>query len=138
MKQRAKYGRYYDLIHVPHGHIPTPKMNFWSSLPLPIKALRGEDFYYCPCCGEPSFFKIRYACWQCENDFVYDDRYYEERCYRRYRRRERRRYFKQLLKRIEYLFLPILVLLGKAWYVRSTRRHYCDYDERGNSERCHE
>lgn len=127
MKQRPKYCRYYDLIHVPHGHIPTPKTNLWSHLPLPVKAIRGSRFYYCPCCGQPSFFKIRYACWTCEEDFAYDADY-EKKCYARYRRRERRRYFKQLFKRIEYLFLPILVLLGKAWYVRSVRRHYCDYE----------
>ena len=122
-KIRPKHARYYDLIHVPHGHIPAPLTNLWSNLPIPIKEKRDWDFYYCPCCGEPSFFKIHFACWQCQDDFeefgAWD---LEKRMRHRYYRKRRRDYFRNVFKRLEYLFLPILILLGKAWYVWSMRR----------------
>lgn len=124
---RPRYGRYYDLIRVPHGHIPAPLTNLWSLLPVPARESRGSGFYFCPVCGGPSFFKIRYACSWCEEDLGFDDS--EDWAWKRYKRKSRRDYFRELFKRIEYLFLPILILLGKAWYVRSTRRHYRDWGE---------
>jgi len=121
MKMIPKYGRYYDLIRVPHGHIPAPKANLWSGLPIPVKEIRGPDFYACPECGNPSFFKINYVCYECEDNFQYCDPKWEDRAYVRFKRRMRRRYFKDILKRIECWLLPVLVLTGKAWYVVSNR-----------------
>lgn len=128
-KIRAKYGRYYDLIRVPHGHIPAPKINLWSNFPMPIKEYRANDFYECPSCGEPSFFKIEYACYECQGEDTEDA---DNWAWKRYKRNKRRNYFRDLKKRLEYLFLPFLVLLGKAWYVRSERLHNSDleYQER--------
>jgi hypothetical protein len=103
-------------------------VNLWSGLPLSVKGVRGEDFYFCPVCGEPSFFKIRYACRWCEEDLVYEDGL-EEWAYRRYERKLRRDYFRELWKKIEYLFLPVLAVFGKAYYVKSTRLHPKDYGE---------
>jgi len=121
-KQKAARGLYYDLIRVPHGHIPAPKTNLWSLFPMPVKEYRDYDYYECPECGDPSFFKINYMCQDCEE---WND---DESAWRRYKRRQRRKYWKELLKRIEYLILPFLVLTGKAWYVRSVRHHFNDYD----------
>lgn len=114
-KLRAKNGRYYDLIKVPHGHIPTPLVNLWSNFPIPVKERRGWDYYYCRFCGTPSFFKG--ICRQCEYDFEWDmlASYYQKK--------KRREYFRKLWKRLEYLYLPLLVLTGKAWYVRSKVLH---------------
>ena len=134
MKVQPKNGRYYDLIHVPHGHIPTPMTNLWSSLPIPIKQTRDAQFYFCPECGEPSFFKINYMCNWCEEDYSWNLSEWQEVAWRRYERRRRRKYFKEIFKRIEYLFLPIHVLLGKAWYVQSVRLHYSDVDCVGESK----
>lgn len=122
MKAKSKDANYYDLIRVPHGHIPAPLVNFWSKFPIPVKETRGCDFYYCPRCGEPSFFKIEFACWQCQDDIEEFGAWklYKE-LQRKYQRRKRRKYFRNFWKRLEYLCLPVLVLLGKAWYVKSNR-----------------
>jgi len=125
MKIRPKNCRYYDLIHVPHGHIPAPKANLWSSLPLPVKQERGL-MYHCPVCGEPSFFKIRYMCQGCRMEYEWGDDWIDEYAYKKYRKKQRREYFRNIWKRLEYLFLPVLVLLGKAWYIRSERLHHSD------------
>lgn len=117
-KAKAGKGRYYDLIKVPHGHIPVSRIKLWSKLPIPIKAFRGYGFFKCPECGSPSFFQIVQDCGCC-GAFMEDG-------YERLLRRKRRRYFKGILKRIESLILPILVLTGKAYYVRSERRHWAD------------
>lgn len=116
-KRRAKDGRYYDLVRIPHGHIPAPIVNFWSRLPLPIKEYRGWDFFYCPFCGRASFFKG--ICWDCSE-------YLPDSEYRYYRARLRREYFRKLWKRLEYMLLPFLVVIGKAWYVSSRELHYWD------------
>jgi hypothetical protein len=118
-KLRPIDGYYYDLIRVPHGHIPVPKANLWSHLPLPIKEFRDECYYRCPSCGEPSFFKIQYVCDECFEDLDDIEQYYYK-CFRV--RMERRDYFRSFWKRIEYLLLPILVLTGKAWYVLASSR----------------
>lgn len=123
-KQKASQGLYYDLIRVPHGHIPAPKANLWSHFPIPVKELRDWNFYSCPECGDPSFFKINYMCRTCEEMFEYDlGQNAWDAAQRRAGRRARRKYFKELLKRIEYLILPFLVLMRKAWYVRSVKHH---------------
>lgn len=127
MKLRPKYARYYDLIRVPHGHIPAPMTNFWSKLPIPVKEFRTGDFYSCPICGGPNFFKINYACWWCQN---LDD--YQEYAYQRYKQRKRREYFRELWKKLEYIFLPLLILFGKAWYVKSKRLHVKDFSFYGS------
>lgn len=120
-KLKPKDSRYYDLIRIPHGHIPAPMANFWSSFPIPIKEKRGWDYYYCPMCGSGSFFKVDVACWCCQYDFDYNF------LHRVYEKKRRHDYFRRLWKKLEYLFLPILVLIGKAWYVRSERRHLNDF-----------
>jgi hypothetical protein len=126
-KKRAKNANYYDLVKIPHGHIPAPKLNLWSSFPIPVKARRGNHYYFCPTCGAPSFFKVEVACWGCQEDFYSFDEFMT-----RYYRKKRRNYFRRIWKRLEYLFLPLLVLLGKAWYVQSVRLAYWeewDYTE---------
>ena len=122
-KQRATTGLYYDLIRVPHGHIPAPKTNLWSHFPIPVKEFRDYGFFHCPECGRPSFFSINGMCMDCEEEMSYLQ---DEEIWRRGMRRRRRKYFKGLLKRIEYLILPFLVLTGKAWYVHSERYHFSD------------
>jgi hypothetical protein len=125
-KQKAARGLYYDLIRVPHGHIPAPKTNLWSHFPMPVKEFRDYGFFHCPECRRPSFFSINGMCMDCEEEISYLQ---EEGIWRRGMRRRRRKYFKGLLKRIEYVVLPFLVLTGKAWYVHSVRHHFSDYDE---------
>jgi hypothetical protein len=125
MKIQPKNVRYYDLIRVPSGHIPAPLIRLWSSLPIPVKQIRTETLYRCPICGEPSFFKIRYACWECEI-YMDDNQEFQKSVMRYYRRRLRREYFRNILKKIEQLILPFLILIGKAWYVRSPRLHQSD------------
>jgi hypothetical protein len=117
-KLRPIDGNYYDLIRVPHGHIPVPKANLWSHLPLPIKEFRDERFYRCPNCGLPSFFKIQYMCDECFEDDDLIKQYSDSRRIQA----ERRDYFRSFWKRIEYLLLPMLVLTGKAWYVLASSR----------------
>ena len=101
-------GFYYDLIRVPHGHIPAPLVRLWSRLPLPIKEFRKYDYYHCPICGEPSFFKG-----VCDDCFFY----YPFETDTWYKQTARKEYFRQILKRIECIFLPFLAFFGKAWYV---------------------
>lgn len=126
-KLRPATGRYYDLVHVPHGHIPAPRIRLWSRLPLPVKEFRSWDFFSCPECGKPSFFKLIYMCRSCEDILEYDVvRAAWVHGQARVARRARRNYFRAFLKRLEYLMLPVLVLLGKAWYVRSKRQHWSD------------
>lgn len=61
---------YYDLIELPSGrHIPVPIARELvgdkeiSKIPLSRK-IRDEEFFECPQCGEPSFFKV-YQCDYC-------------------------------------------------------------------------
>lgn len=124
-KIKPKDGKYYDLIRIPHGHIPSPKANFWSCLPMPVMEYRDYNFYYCPVCGAPSFFKIRFACYTCQEEMQYEGT--DEWAYRRYKRKQRNDYFREILKRLEYLCLPFLIVLRKAWYVESVRKHWRDY-----------
>ena len=131
VKIQPKYGRYYDLIRVPHGHIPVPLAKLWSRLPIPVKEIRDENYYSCPVCGEPSFFKIRYACRYCLDEFDYDPKL-EDWAWKEYQRRMRRDYFRNFLKRIEYLILPFLILIGKAWYVRSIYLHPLEWQYYSN------
>lgn len=127
-KLRPAAGLYYDLIRVPHGHIPVPRVKLWALLPLPVLEFRDYDFFSCPECGEPSFFKINYACWNCEDVLEYDCGRKAWRAWQaRVHRRARRIYFRGLVKRLEYLLLPVLLLMGKAWYVRSERKHCSDF-----------
>jgi len=122
--RRPREGRYYDLVRVPHGHIPVPKVNMWSGFPIPVREIRGYDYYHCPNCGQPSFFKVNVMCRYCEDDASYDyasDGEQEEAMSRIYRLRSRRNYFREIWKRLEYLILPVLVLLGQSWYVEARR-----------------
>jgi len=137
-KVQPKHGNYYDLIKLPHGHIPAPLSNFWSSLPLPVRDVRTYNYYRCPECGTESFFKIERCCRNCE-DFMFDCATSKD--YKKFevrvRRRQRRRYFKQLLKQVEYWFLPVLVLFGEAWYVKSDRLHWRDIDKGSHECPCY-
>ena len=110
---------YYDLVRIPHGHIPVPRIKLWKYLPMPIKEIRTYGYFHCPECGSPSFFKIIDYCMNC-----YPLREgYEERCNQRLKGEKNRDRWKKL----EYMLLPLLVLLGKAWYVPSERIHQRDF-----------
>jgi ribosomal protein L37E len=112
---------YYDLVRIPHGHVPAPKVRFWRWLPLPIGGYRTEWTFGCPVCGRESFFKIDYMCRECDYDGYnpYSREYWE--------RKSRREKWRKRWKTFEYVFLPLLVLVGKAYYLRSTRIHVSDY-----------
>jgi len=129
-----KFALYYDLVRVPHGHLPAPRLRLWGRLPLPIRQTRDSNFYRCPECGEPSFFKIDGWCEECNQ--IMEDCGLEpsRKFYARVVRRKRRTYFRRFLKQIELLFLPLLVVLGKAWYVRSQRLHVRDFNRVGPDE----
>ena len=55
-----------------------------------------------------------------------DNPEFQKQVMRDYLKRQRREYFRNMRKKIEMLLLPFLVLIGKAWYVRSPRLHYTD------------
>jgi len=114
---------YYDLVRVPHGHIPAPMVGFWSWLPLPVKGKRDGRMFFCPVCGMPSFFKVFDQCRWCED---WDDTPHDE-WVKEYERKRRREKWRARWKRLEYVLLPILMLTGKAWYIRSVRYHSVDF-----------
>ena len=130
-KIRPRQGLYYDLVRVPHGHIPTGKVFLWKRFPLLVREIRGNDYFKCPKCRASSFFKVDDECRMCVAKL--DELSPADWCRANIRfvvnsaRRERRDYFRNLLKTLEVLVLPVLALLGKAWYVRSERRHCSDY-----------
>ena len=125
----SEKGLYYDLIRIPHGHIPAPKVKFWKSLPIPIKGTRTQDTFHCPWCGRPSFFKVFDQCrvcdWEQEDDW--ETWKFNEA---RYQKRLKREKGRKRWKRLECALLPLLVLFGKAWYMRSARIHWSDPDPR--------
>ncbi len=127
------FGQYYDLIRVPHGHLPVGKVFLWRRLPIPVREIRDDKYFRCPICGETSFFKVSQfdciICWSkreeqrqqlCRRDndawLRLSMRYAAEKV-----RFERSEYFRRFWKQLECLVLPLLVLAGKAWYVRSMR-----------------
>lgn len=112
---------YYDLIKIPHGHIPAPKVKFWNWLPIPIIGKRDSNTFQCPECGRPSFFKVYSRCQYCEYGSIFDDSVEDLIS------RDRRERWRSIWKKIEYIFLPFLVLFGKAYYLRSVRYHVSDY-----------
>jgi len=122
---KCKDALYYDLVKVIHGHIPAPKVKFWSWLPIPIKGERNYSTFRCPNCGTSSFFKVWDSCDYCQ---YYDDEFYKQTYVNQKRERWRSRW-----KTLEYIFLPLLVLFGKAWYMRSVRHHWIDF-QRGRIE----
>lgn len=122
-KIRPRQGGYYDLVRVPHGHIPVTKLRLWRRLPIPVREIRGDDYFRCPECGSPSFFKIDISCRNCAARGS-DSWLLGESILQRWQNRDRRDYFRMFLKRLECLVLPVLVLAGKAWYVRSERRRW--------------
>ncbi|HUW44726.1 MAG TPA: hypothetical protein VMW50_02930 [Dehalococcoidia bacterium] len=107
---QPKNANYYDLVRTPHGHIPAPMIKFWSWLPIPIKGQRDWGTFHCPVCGSPSFFKTGYGCDECQYD--------NEQKWKTYHNREKKR---RKWKRLEYAMLPLLVLIGKAWYLPSIK-----------------
>ena len=101
---------YYDLVRIPHGHIPAPMIKFWGWIPIPVKGTRSYNTFHCPVCGSPSFYKTGYGCHECQYDY--------EQEFKRYHKREQRR---KNWKRLEHAILPLLVILGKVWYMPSER-----------------
>jgi hypothetical protein len=125
-KVRPRIGNYYDLVRVPHGHVPVGKVFLWKRFPLLVREIRGDDYFKCPECGMPSFFKVDICCRGCAARGA--NRWsVGENILRRWENRSRRDYFRKFLKDLEILVLPVLALMGKAWYVRSERRHCSDY-----------
>ena len=116
---RCSDALYYDLVKIPHGHVPAPRVKLWSWLPLPVKGYRTEWTFSCPVCGRDSFFKVFYRCRECEWDN------YEE-SEESWKRRSRREKWRNRWKKLEYAMLPLLVLFGKAGYLRTTRIHARD------------
>lgn len=92
-------GGYFDLIRVPHGHIPVGKVFWlWRKKKIQVREIRGYDYFSCPVCSTPNFYR---AC-------SYHN-YYRTGLYRAF------------MKKVENLFLPLLILFGKAWFVASNR-----------------
>ena len=120
-------GKYYDLVRTPHGHTPVSKVRFWKVFPIPIREVRSYNYYHCPLCGRPSFFKINGACQYC---WGYAYECYDHESFGRFEQRnrkiERRNYFRRLWKTFENLLLPILILTHRAWYVKSDRLHWSE------------
>jgi len=129
-KIRSINGLYYDLVRVPHGHVPAGKVFLWGRFPLAVKEFRGDNFFKCPECGSPSFFKIDGYCRCCASELddagIYEWDIFSSKMNIRSVRRQRRAYFRCFLKDLEVLVLPVLALFGKAWYVRADRRHWRD------------
>jgi hypothetical protein len=111
-------GLYYDLIRIPHGHIPAPKVKFWKNLKIPIKGMRTGDTFHCPNCGASSFFKVFGHCRQCYHWKETEDILKQSLRHERWRKR---------WKQLEYIILPLLVFFGKAWYMKSERVNIRDY-----------
>lgn len=124
---RCSEALYYDLIKTPHGHIPAPKVKVWSWLPIPISGYRNDFTFSCPCCGSPSFFKLWDCCRECE---YYGGYQYDAEKWKLKRRREK---WRNRWKQLEYAILPLLVLFGKASYLRTTRINVRDYEVYGGS-----
>jgi hypothetical protein len=117
---RSVNGKYYDLIKLPSGHYPAPKLRLWKRLPIPVQGIRHSSTFRCPRCGRVSFFKSTYGCFWCEN-------YGHSMSVSVRRKIRRREYFRNLRKKLELLILPVLVLLGKAYYMTSIRTHSLDF-----------
>lgn len=122
------HGNYYDLITVPHGHIPSSKIFLvWKIFPIPIsKKLRDFDTFSCPVCGERSFFKIIMWCRNCDQELI-GERYTKEK--EKYKERKSNHQHKQKLKIIENIFLPIFIIIGKAKYMRTDVSCLSDYQK---------
>ena len=122
---RPGQGLYYDLVRVPHGHVPVGKVFLWKRFPLLVGEIRSNNYFKCPSCGALSFFKSDICCRDCAANGKYSW-IVGENILRRWQNRDRRDYFRKFLKTLEVLVLPVLALLGRAWYVRSDRRHWKD------------
>lgn len=132
----GKNGDYYDLIEVPHGHIPVPLLfRLWKYLPIPEGRQRDRKFYSCPECGRFSFFKIEKWCRNCDIDLEcwYDENYeYDRRMKEKkygemvvhWQNREKKEIMRLKWKRLEHLILPILLLIGKIKYNKSKESPY--------------
>lgn len=128
----AARGLYYDLIRVPHGHVPVGKVWLWRRFPLLVKEFRGESYFKCAECGAKSFFKESPGrCQNCNSRlyFGFSPNVRDKArniLFAKSMRLARRDYFRRFLKDLEVLTLPVLALAGKAWYIRSERTHYRD------------
>lgn len=120
---RPVFGRYYDLVRVPHGHVPVGKVWLWRSFPLLVREIRDDKFFKCPECGHSEFFKNESWCRCCG---VQNPEFDWEAMRRRAQNRRRRAYFRNLAKQVEVLVLPVLAFCGLAWYVRSERLHFSE------------
>ena len=112
------------MIQIPHGHIPAPLIiKLYQYLPIPAGKKRDNDFYSCPECKSPSFFKITGCCDICE---IREEQEYYERWQKREREDRRREKF----KKIEHVFLPILLIFSLVRYNRSViRKEGYDFPE---------
>jgi hypothetical protein len=117
---QPKNANYYDLVRIPHGHIPAPMIKFWSWLPIPIRGQRDEYTFRCGTCGSPSFFKS-FHCETCYDWYEDDPR--SEKKWKELREKEN---IRAKWKNWEYRLLPLLVLIGKAWYMPSERLTYLE------------
>ena len=128
---RVKDNRYYDLIQTPHGHTPAPLIpKIFYNLLIPAGKERDNNFYSCPECGRPSFFKIKKWCGICDDQFYCgeNEELYDE-YYRRWQKRQSEDRRRLKFKKIEIYLLPILIIMGLARYNRSEReKEGYDYD----------
>ena len=132
MKYKSpKDSQYYDLVRIPHGHIPAPMIRLWKHLPIPVKGVRDSNTFHCRGCGFPSFFKTN-SCYYCQYWDSNDPDYWEWA--EDQIRLERSERWRARWKQLEYLFLPLLVVFGKAWYMPSRRRHVNDWLNDGGRE----
>jgi len=115
---QPKNANYYDLVKIPHGHIPAPMIKFWGWLPIPEGPQRTYNTFHCPTCGSPSFFKTGLSCPDCE--WNQED---NEQTWKKYIKRENGR---RKWKRFEHAILPLLVLTGQAKYMVSERLTYLE------------
>jgi len=118
--QQAKNANYYDLVSIPHGHIPAPMIKFWDWLPIPIKGQRDYSTFHCQICGSPSFFKQGHGCHDCGGSYIRMD---DEKEWVKHQGKEKTR---KKWKRFEHAILPLLVLFGKASYMPSVRLTYLE------------
>ena len=109
------------MIQIPHGHIPAPLIiKLYQYLLIPAGKKRENDFYSCPECGRPSFFKITKWCDICDEEIQDEEKYAEY--YERWQSRERENRRRQKFKKIEHVLLPILLIFGLVRYNRSVKR----------------
>jgi len=117
---QAKNANYYDLVRIPHGHIPAPMIKFWDWLLIPVKGQRDYSTFHCNICGSSNFFKQGYGCNDCGGSYPGMD---DENDWKNNQLKEKTR---KKWKHLEHAILPLLILFGKAWYMPSVRLTYLE------------